>query len=179
MKVLLDACVLYPTVMREVLIGAAKAGLYQPLWSARILEEWRRAAARLGPVEGMQAEGEIVMLRADFPAATVSGFEQIEPRLYLPDSGDVHVLAAAIKGSADTIVTMNAKDFPRHTLAEEGIQRLDPDQFLLSLHDTAPDTVAALVETVRSNAEKMDHVHRDARALLKKARMPRLGKRLG
>ncbi len=179
MKVLLDACVLYPTVMREVLIGAAKAGLYQPLWSDRILEEWRRAAARSGPVDGMQAEGEIALLRGAFPTATVSGFEQIEPRLYLPDSGDVHVLAAAIKGSADTIITMNAKDFPRHTLAEEGIQRLDPDQFLMSLHDSAPDAVAALVETVRSNAERMDDAPRDIRPLMKKARMPRLGKRLG
>ncbi|MEN8935202.1 MAG: PIN domain-containing protein, partial [Planktotalea arctica] len=42
MKLLLDTCVLYPTVMREMLIGAARAGAFEPLWSARILEEWRR-----------------------------------------------------------------------------------------------------------------------------------------
>jgi hypothetical protein len=47
MRVLIDACVLYPTVMREVLIGVAAKGLFTPLWSARILEEWARAAARL------------------------------------------------------------------------------------------------------------------------------------
>ena len=49
MKAVLDACVLYPTVLREILIGVADAGLYQPLWSARILDEWRHAAVRLGP----------------------------------------------------------------------------------------------------------------------------------
>ena len=62
MRVLLDANVLYPTVMREVLLGCARAGLFEPLWSARILEEWARAAARLGP------EGEAVA-RAEVAAA--------------------------------------------------------------------------------------------------------------
>src|SRR5690606_10011196 len=33
-RAVLDACVLYPTVLREILIGAADAGLYAPLWSA-------------------------------------------------------------------------------------------------------------------------------------------------
>ena len=48
MKAVLDACVLYPTVLREILIGVADAGLYTPVWSPRILAEWRHAAARLG-----------------------------------------------------------------------------------------------------------------------------------
>jgi predicted nucleic acid-binding protein len=179
MKVLLDACVLFPTVMREVLIGAAQAGLYEPLWSDRLLEEWRRAAARFGPIEAMQAEAQIALLRAAFPKAAVQGYEPIEARLYLPDMSDLHVLAAAIKGHADVLVTLNAKDFPRHTLAEEGLERLDADQFMMMLHDRAPDRVAAVVEKVRAAAEAMDDAPRDTRALMKKARMPRLGKRLG
>ncbi|MEY3307771.1 MAG: hypothetical protein RLZZ413_1809, partial [Pseudomonadota bacterium] len=48
MKIVLDACVLYPTVLREILIGVARAGLYTPLWSDRILEEWARATRKLG-----------------------------------------------------------------------------------------------------------------------------------
>ena len=46
-RVLIDTCVLYPTVMRELLLGCAAKGLYEPRWSARISEEWARAAARL------------------------------------------------------------------------------------------------------------------------------------
>jgi len=45
MKAVLDSCVIYPTVMREVLLGVAEAGGYTPLWSPRIIEEWRRAVA--------------------------------------------------------------------------------------------------------------------------------------
>ena len=48
MKALLDTNVLYPTVMREVLLGVAATGAFTPLWSARILEEWARAARKLG-----------------------------------------------------------------------------------------------------------------------------------
>ena len=64
-RVLLDACVLYPTVLRELLLGTAALGLYEPLWSARLLEEWARAAARLGP------EGEAIA-RAEGAADAVT-----------------------------------------------------------------------------------------------------------
>ena len=43
MKAVLDACVIYPTVLREILTGVAALGLYEPLWSDRILREWTRA----------------------------------------------------------------------------------------------------------------------------------------
>ena len=71
MKALLDACVLYPTVMREVLLGVAAAGLFEPLWSPRILEEWARAAAKLGPGQETLARGEIAVAEARFPGASV------------------------------------------------------------------------------------------------------------
>ena len=64
MKILLDANVLFPTVMREVLLGVASQGLFTPFWSERILEEWARAAAKLGPGGEAQARGEIAMLKA-------------------------------------------------------------------------------------------------------------------
>ena len=67
MKAVLDACVLYPTVLREILILAAEAGLYEPVWSDRILAEWRHAAARLG--QGEVAGAEIALLRAARPGA--------------------------------------------------------------------------------------------------------------
>ena len=58
MKLLLDTCVLYPTGMREMLLGAARAGHFVPLWSARILGEWERAAVKLGPTGAAQAKAE-------------------------------------------------------------------------------------------------------------------------
>ena len=56
MRVVLDACVLYPTVLRELLLGVAAKGLYEPQWSDRILREWVLATAKLGPVAQALAE---------------------------------------------------------------------------------------------------------------------------
>ena len=178
MKVLLDACVLCPTVMREVLIGCAGAGLYQPCWSPRILEEWARATVKLGPAAEAVARGEIAALVARFPRASVSPDDGLLRRLWLPDADDIHVLAAAVAGHCDAILTLNAKDFPGNLLAEEGLFRADPDGFLLRLHDEAPEEVADICASVLAEANRLSPEPWTIRALMKKARLPRLGKRL-
>ncbi|MEM5469332.1 RSP_2648 family PIN domain-containing protein [Celeribacter marinus] len=178
MKVLLDACVLYPTVMREVLLSVAAKGHFTPLWSDRILEEWARAARKIGPTGEAQARGEVALVRAAWPASSVSQYEGLERGLYLSDENDIHVLAAAIKGSADILLTMNAKDFPRNVLAEEGVERRDPDGFLWEIWSHHPEDVAQAVEQVRQTAERLSGQPWDMRALLKKARLPKLGKAL-
>jgi len=176
MRYLLDTCVLYPTVMREVLLGVARAGVYTPLWSDRILEEWARAAKKLGPQGELQARSEIALLYAAWPKSTVTPNEGLEKRLWLPDPADVHVLAAAISGSADGIITVNAKDFPRQSLADEGLTRIDPDGFLLGIQKAQPVMVREVVENVRKEAERLSGQPWELRALMKKARLPRLGK---
>ncbi|RWR12810.1 RSP_2648 family PIN domain-containing protein [Paenirhodobacter populi] len=177
-KILLDACVLYPTVLREILIGVAEEGLYQPLWSARILEEWARAAARLGPEGEAIARGEIVTLRAAFPQAEVAPRPGLESRLHLPDPNDIHVLAAAIAGGAEAILTFNAMDFPRGTLRAEGLDRRDPDGFLWELWSHHPDRIEAVTGRVRATTERLSGRPQPIRALMKRATLPRLGKAL-
>ena len=152
MKLLLDACVLYPTVMREVLLGVAKQGLFTPLWSARILEEWARAARKLGPEGEAQARSEVAIVQANWPRAQVPHHAGLEARLHLPDPNDVHVFAAAIAGGADAIVTLNRADFPGHVLAEEGLSRRDPDGLLWELWSHHPGAVAGVVQQVRDEA---------------------------
>ena len=178
MRLLLDACVLYPTVMREMLLGAAQAGFFDPLWSARLLEEWARAAARLGAAEETQARGEIALVQAAFPGAEVAVPAGLERRLWLPDPHDIHVLAAAIAGSADRIVTLNRKDFPRGILAEEGLDRIDPETLMREFRQTDPARIEAVGAQVLAQARKLSDAGWQMRALLKKARMPRLGKAL-
>jgi predicted nucleic acid-binding protein len=177
-KALLDACVLYPTVLREILMGVAGQGAYAPLWSARILEEWARAARKLGPVAEVQARGEVAALRAAWPGAEVAVPVGLERRLHLPDADDVHVLAAAIAGGADVIVTFNATDFPRATLDEEGLTRASPDEFLIDLWRRSPGAVEAAAAAVVAEAERLSGQSWPVRDLLRKAGVPRLGKAL-
>ncbi|SEO53027.1 PIN domain-containing protein [Salinihabitans flavidus] len=179
MRLLLDTCVLYPTVMREVILGVAAAGGFTPLWSARILEEWARAARKIGPGGEAQARAEIALVRAQWPEAEVVWDPKLEARLWLPDAADVHVLAAAIAGAAEGIVTVNARDFPQRVLAREGLRRLDPDQLLHGIWTADPELVETVARAVQAQAERLSGEDWPMRALLKKARLPKLGKALG
>jgi len=178
MKAVLDACVLYPTVLREILLGVAAKGLFVPLWSARILEEWARAAARDGPAAELVARGEVAALRAAFPGAEVTPDAGLLRRLHLPDADDIHVLAAAVSAGADAIVTFNRADFPRHILAAEGVERRDPDGFLWQLWSEAPAAVEAVCAGIVARAAHLSGRPQDRRAMLKRARLPRLAKAL-
>ncbi len=178
MRVMIDACVLYPTVMREVLLGIARAGLFQARWSDRVLEEWARATRKLGPEAEIFARGEIAALEIDFPDARITVPPEAGRRFHLPDPDDVHVLAAAVVGSCDGIMTVNNKDFPRGALSDEGLARFNPDEFCCRMFDEAPDVVRAVAEAVLDRARAMSDPDWTMRGLMKKARMPRLGKAL-
>ncbi|WP_299632434.1 RSP_2648 family PIN domain-containing protein [uncultured Roseobacter sp.] len=178
MKITIDACVLYPTVMREMVVGVARMGAFQPVWSARILEEWARAAIKLGPTGEAQARSEIALLRAAWPEAEAPAVPHVEARLWLPDENDIHVFAVAVATSSDAIMTLNAKDFPKGVLAEEGVQRVDPDSMLHQIWQEMPNRVAAVAERVLDEARRLSGRDWEMRALLKKARLPRLAKAL-
>ncbi|MEM1066527.1 MAG: PIN domain-containing protein [Pseudomonadota bacterium] len=178
MRVLIDANVLYPTVLREIVLGVAAAGGFTPLWSARILEEWALAAAKRAPEDEAVARGEIALLRAAWPAAEVAQAPKIEARLWLPDPGDVHVLAAAVAGQADVILTQNLRDFPLRVLAAEGIGLSAPDPFLMNAFGEDPEGVRSVVAKVHGTAERLAGAPIVQRTLLKRARLPRLGKAL-
>ncbi|WP_120501571.1 RSP_2648 family PIN domain-containing protein [Roseovarius sp. EL26] len=178
MKLLLDTCVIYPTVMREMLLGVAAEGVYRPYWSARIIEEWQRAAIKLGPDGVVQAGAEAALLKARWPKAEVPASPGLEARLWLPDPADIHVLAAAISASADGIITLNKKDFPQNILGEEGLSRFEPDGFLHGVWSAQPDVVECVADRVLETANRLSGKEWDMRGLMKKARLPRLGKAL-
>ena len=80
----------------------------------------------------------------------MTGYEGLIPALELPDANDRHVLAAAIVGRCDVIVTKNLRHFPEETLARYGIGALHPDDFLSSQLNLAPGLFCTAVRTVRA-----------------------------
>jgi len=176
MKALLDACVIYPTIMRELLLGAAKAGFYEALWSPRILREWELAAARSGADVAAAARVDMALMGDGFREALVDP-EDLILDLALPDPDDDHVLAAAVTGGAAAIVTKNHKDFPLRILGHYGIARSDPDEMLLRFWDEDAARMKAVVAEVVARTETISGKDQDTRRLLKRTGLPRLGKR--
>jgi hypothetical protein len=171
-RAVLDACVLYPPVLRDILTGCAEAGLFAPVWSPRILAEWAHAAARGGPESSARAAAGIARLRALFPEAEVLPATETEAALRLPDPADAHVLAAACEAGAPLLVTLNLRDFPARNLAPLGVAAISPDDFLMRLWLDRPEAVAVAVATARGDAAAA------LRPFLKRAGLPRLGKAL-
>ncbi len=163
-RVALDACVLFPTVLREMLLGTAAAGGFVPLWSARILEEWARATRRLPEGAEAVARGEIALMRAGWPEAEVAVDPELVARLSLPDPDDRHVLAAAIAGRAEVLLTLNRADFPTRTLARHGLILREPDGFLSEFAAEGLD-LAAVAAGVQARAERASGRPQPLRAL--------------
>ena len=174
---LLDANVLFPSVLREILMGVAARDGFVPLWSARILAEWQLAAAKRDAETAQTAARAIAELRAAWPDAELPTPVAEAPPL--PDPADTHVLAAAIAGDADAILTQNLRDFPARALAPVGLTARAPDDALMELWLAAPaPSEASVAETVR-RTEALSGRAQPVRALLRRARLPRLGKALG
>jgi len=168
LRVLLDTCVLYPPILRDFLLGLAARGLFAPLWSDGIAAEWLHLAARDGAV-GVPAL--LSRMAARWPDGKVAPGDP--SMLALPDTGDRHILAAAIAGRADLILTANLRDFPPRALAPHGLRARAPDDFAMDLWLAAPALVEAEVAALWPALEG-----RPLRNALKKAGLSRLGKAL-
>lgn len=178
-RAVLDACVLFPSVLRELLLDLAQEGAFTPLWSERILAEWQVAANRRGPEAAACAQAAITALRIQWPDAEIPAAPSIETRLNLPDPADHHVLATAIAARAQLIVTRNLRDFPARALAPEGVKARAPDDLLMEQWLTHPGRVERAVARCVARTETASGRTQPARPLLRRAGLPRLGKALG
>ena len=128
--VILDANVLYPFRVRDVLLHFAHAGLFRARWTDKIMDEWTSNLITNKPDLEASVRSQEAAIRENFEECWVGGYSDIEAILVLPDEDDRHVLAAAIKCSAQHIVTENLKDFPDTALEQYGIEAISADDFL-------------------------------------------------
>jgi len=143
-KVVVDACVVYPSTVRDILLTAAHHSLYQLAWSEQILDEAFRNLAADGRISQENAAKTRASMQRAFPEATISDYEDLIPAMR-NDPKDRHVVAVAVKAGAQVIVTANTKDFQE---LPSGIEAQTPDTFLCNLFDLAPDLLIAALEHI-------------------------------
>ena len=140
-KVVLDACVLYPFTIRDVLLEAAASAFYQVYWSETILDEALRNLIKDGRMTEEQTAKLSATMRRAFPEAQVTDYESLIPSMR-NDKKDRHVVAAAVKAGAQVIVTSNKRDF--YDLPS-GIEVQTPDEFLSNLFDLDPPRMVSVL----------------------------------
>lgn len=138
----LDACVLYPAPLRDVLLSVAAEGCYSPFWSPSIHNEWQRNLLKnRKDLTQEQLNKTAYLMDRTFLFANVRDFHHLIDDLSLPDPNDRHVLALAIKVDARFIVTNNIKDFPKEMLQPYGIASVTPDDFLCDVFEQSEELV--------------------------------------
>ena len=162
----LDACVLVQAPLRDTLLRLAEPpALYQPRWSGEIIAEMKRALeSQIGLVPAKTAYLERE-LRRHFSECWVTGFESLVHKM-TNDPKDRHVLAAAVRTNAQTIVTFNKRHFPPVATSPWNIEAVGPSAFLETLYVAAP---AIVVERIRQQAADLDRTLSEQLTVLAKA----------
>lgn len=158
LRAVLDANVIYPAFLRDVLLRLAASNLYLPYWTARIHDEWIRNVIHNRPDLSPTAFARIrAQMDAHFAGALVTGSEALEGQFEGVHEDDRHVAAAALKAGADRIITQNLKDFPGEALQPHGIVAIHPDDFICDLIRMDPVTTRSALEAHRVGLQRPPH----------------------
>lgn len=107
--IVLDAFVLYPAPIRDLLLSHAAEGMYHVKWSEIIQDEWiRNLLKNRADLKKEHLNQTVRAMDVSFSDAIVENFNDRISNVELPDKDDRHVVACAIKCNADFIVTSYA-----------------------------------------------------------------------
>lgn len=153
--ILFDASVLYPAPVRDLIVELASADVYRAKWTEEIHSEWMENLLRKrSDLKRSNLEKTKRLLNESIEDCLVEDYRGLINSLKLPDPDDRHVLAAAIKGEAQIIVTYNLKDFPFSVLSKFGIEAQHPDEFFLNQIDLNLPIFLSAVKTIRISLKK-------------------------
>jgi len=171
--VILDACVLYPSLLRDLLMRLAMTGLFKAHWTEQIHDEWITALLRNKPHLKKEALLRVKALMDEHNSdALINHYETIISQLELPDPNDRHVLAAAIKSHSDAIVTFNLKDFPDSDLNQYDIEAIHPDEFISYQFDLSPAKVCSAAKAMRASLKAPPFTAKEFILALEKNKLP-------
>jgi predicted nucleic acid-binding protein len=150
---ILDANVMFPVNVFDILAQFCIEGLFTAKWSQDIDDEWTRnlleSRADLTQDQVFRRRDRQRIALPDWEVEKEK-YQSLIEAIYLPDLNDRHVLAAAIAGHADSIVTFNIKDFPNQALDQYDIEAIHPDDFICHQLDLMPYQALTAIKHIRS-----------------------------
>ena len=181
--VVLDACVLMSGIVRRLMLHLAARGIYQPVWSERIGEEWRRNAGRLWAIPVDVLETQWAEMNERFPHAAQDDLQAYETGLRYSDPKDFHVIAAGLARRARCglqqppqvlVATWNLKDFNRSELRRHGLDVFNPDRLLSQWWQEDADLLRESIRAVPADYIALGRDSEPLAATLHRERLYRL-----
>jgi len=165
----IDACTLAGTLKRNLLLTLAEAEFFRVRWSVKVMDETEAAISKIlmaKAVDDAAERGKRARryMEAAFEDAIVVDYDVfLSACAGLPDPDDAHVVAAALKTQAATIVTENLKDFPEAILGTLNMEARSADQFIA---DTIALDTGRAVAAIRKMRERFKRPEKTAEAML-------------
>lgn len=141
-------------------------------WTEMIQDEWQRNLLSNRPDLKGQIPRTAELMNKAIEDCLIQGYERLIDSLVLPDSDDRHVLAAAIAGHADAIVTFNLKDFPANAVEIHGIEVLHPDDFMVAQYSLDHIKVLGAVKGMRQRLRRPPHTAQQFIAIMESQGLP-------
>lgn len=146
----LDANVIRGQLTTDVLLSVAEQGAFQPQWTQEVIDEMRRN--RPSSVSEKAIDRRIAMMNEAFEDALTETPPRALQDEMRADRKDQHVLAGAVHGRSDVLVTNNVKDFHPPTAGPHAMRVEKLNAFLIRKLDEDPQRVqAGLQEMVNRN----------------------------
>ncbi len=179
-SVLLDACVLYQLAIADSLISLAASGIFSAKWTKKIEQEWIYALEKKRPDLKGRLNYRRDCMREAIPDWEISenAWQAITSAINLPDPNDVHVLAAAIAGNVNYIVTKNTRDFPKREVRLHEITIIDPDRFIINQWNLKTDQVIMAFKKMRMRRKRPRETVEEFAHTLAKNGLPNTAKKI-
>lgn len=152
--IVLDTGVLWPGLVRDLVLGLSSEGVYRARWSSATTDELsfvERSRAMSRGAQALEAasvgRGRVSALLAGFEGAPVTGWETALDRVSTPEAADAHVLAAAIVAGAAAVVTTAPSAFPPPS-RPAGLEILEPAVLVLRVASAEPVATLRVIESL-------------------------------
>ena len=164
---------MYPAPLRSYLMYLAGNGMFRARWTDQIHDEWQRNVLKNNPdLDPAKIERTKKLMNANVPDCLVTGYEPLIAGITLPDLDDRHVVAAAIKGQAESIITFNLKDFPASELEALGLSAIHPDEFLSDMFELDASACVEAAQKQRQSLKKPPMTTEEFLECLQKQKLP-------
>jgi predicted nucleic acid-binding protein len=152
--VVLDANVLAESSLSDLFLRLSeRPRLLLPKWTDEIWEEAERTMLNVLKWPLSTINSRIKAAKNTFPEAMITDYQAYIPRC-TNDPKDRHILAAAIRGQVETIVTMNVRHFKPADVEIWGVSVAHPDEYLKVLYEFDSAVVVQVLNDMANRRRK-------------------------
>lgn len=145
-KVFVDADCLHKLYLRKLLFTLDTQGIIELLWTNQVFDEALSSLISRFPQKADSLGSMFAGYREHFSGTEVTGYQHLLGTLNCSDPDDEQVLAGALTGKADFLLTYNLKDFPSESNRLGKPIIVHPDLFLFELLSEEGRSTALFVD---------------------------------